>query len=280
MNKSHSTPAYDQSDPPIEPENDCLETNFIKPLNTDKNLYGSSSNQSNQPIKYELGIPIVENINSTTESFTIDYTYKSTDKPYVPCIRKQSVPQKEPQDIPPKPPPRIYPLELPNKNTNETGSYISLETQNEKTYFLKDTVNKDSFYSIEAIEPNKSPLTSISEYKASTTTKELKKSNSGTSQYISQLTVTENIESSFEPRNVSTPISKQIKMEFPEVDFTYSKSTTNLENMRIASDNKISPTNSIVRAMMYSSKNKSGKKKSSIAASKCNYYNFYLNIID
>uniref|UniRef100_A0A1Y1M4E1 Connector enhancer of kinase suppressor of ras 2 n=1 Tax=Photinus pyralis TaxID=7054 RepID=A0A1Y1M4E1_PHOPY len=70
----------------------------------------------------------------------------------------------------------------------------------------------------------------------------------------------------FEPKNISTPNTKGYKMEFPEVDVSYSKSSSNLESLKMASDTKISPTNSIVRAMMYSSKSKSGKKKNSIVA--------------
>lgn len=69
----------------------------------------------------------------------------------------------------------------------------------------------------------------------------------------------------FEPKNVSTPITKPAPVDFPSVD-TH-KNTAEVTKSK--SETKISPTNSVVRAMIYSNKSKSGKKKSALLASKC-----------
>lgn len=88
---------------------------------------------------------------------------------------------------------------------------------------------------------------------------------------------TENKKQSFEPKNVSTPVSKPAPMDFPSVDSH--KSTP--EVTKASSETKISPTNSVVRAMIYSNKNKSGKKKSALLASKflLFFFNFKNSIL-
>lgn len=65
----------------------------------------------------------------------------------------------------------------------------------------------------------------------------------------------------FEPKSISTPINKTPMMDFPTVD----THKTVAEVSKSSSESKVSPTNSVVRAMM--SKNKSGKKKNSLIAS-------------
>lgn len=63
----------------------------------------------------------------------------------------------------------------------------------------------------------------------------------------------------FEPKSMSTPISKTSGVEFPNVEN---------RTLEVKTDTKISPTNSVVRAMIYSNKSRSGKKKSALLASK------------
>lgn len=62
--------------------------------------------------------------------------------------------------------------------------------------------------------------------------------------------------SKFQPKLSSTPKSKE----------------------NLADNEKISPTNSIVRAMIYSNKNKAIKKKNTISASKFVYFAIYIFI--
>ena len=78
----------------------------------------------------------------------------------------------------------------------------------------------------------------------------------------------------FEPKTVSTPKGKDFSGENDGVGY---KSSPSFEVQKSMSDSKISPTNSIVRAMIYSNKNKSGKKKNTIAQSK---YLFYCSVRD
>lgn len=75
----------------------------------------------------------------------------------------------------------------------------------------------------------------------------------------------------FDPKAVSTPISKT-PMDFPSIDSHKAVSEVTKSN----SETKISPTNSVVRAMMYSNKSKAGKKKSALLASKNLIDRFFL----
>ncbi|XP_044267654.1 uncharacterized protein LOC123013286 [Tribolium madens] len=65
----------------------------------------------------------------------------------------------------------------------------------------------------------------------------------------------------FEPKTASTPK----KSEFSETEAVVHKSVPSFELQKM-SESKISPTNSIVRVMIYSNKNKAGKKKNTITA--------------
>ncbi|KAJ8946682.1 hypothetical protein NQ318_019997 [Aromia moschata] len=68
----------------------------------------------------------------------------------------------------------------------------------------------------------------------------------------------------FDPKLVSTPIVKS-KMDFSEADTLAYKITPSYEIQKSTSETKISPTNSIVKAMI-SSKTKSAKKKNTLTA--------------
>lgn len=70
----------------------------------------------------------------------------------------------------------------------------------------------------------------------------------------------------FEPKSVSTPVSKTATMEFPPPVVELIKVDKGAsEVVVIKTEAKVSPTNSVVRAMM--SRNKSGKKKNTLLAS-------------
>lgn len=80
----------------------------------------------------------------------------------------------------------------------------------------------------------------------------------------------------FEPKSISTPLTKTSGIDFPNVD---SHKTVTDGPIR-STETKISPTNSVVRAMM--SKNKSGKKKNTLLASKFDplYYYSYIYFLN
>ncbi|KAK5646089.1 hypothetical protein RI129_004553 [Pyrocoelia pectoralis] len=219
LSKCHSTPAYDQSSE-SHTISTAQEAVFPKPF-SQLDIDGSTMN-SNKPITYELGIPIVEDIDAAF------YNKKYPSKPQIDSGSDGLVHVKDYQYIPPKPPPRAI-------ITPESGKM-----------------------SLRGIVEDRTKMSHADVYVP------VSKQDAASTKHLGSV---ENLDSiSFEPKNISTPTVKGYKMEFPEVDVAYSKTSSNLETLKMASDTKISPTNSIVRAMMYSSKNKSGKKKNSIVA--------------
>ncbi|KAK4879133.1 hypothetical protein RN001_007279 [Aquatica leii] len=218
LNKSHSTPAYDQSCDSVPAKIPDKPPAIIN---------------ANKPIVYELGIPIVDDAETNLTSSDI-YGPKHHAENLEGFVHYQH--------IPPKPPPRSITL----TDATRTPSKQTIPEEHQKTT-LSESKSIDVIVSSKVLESSPPPNQSVES-----------KTN------IKHLGSVENI--NFEPKNISTPISKSYKMEFPEVDFSYSKNSSNLETLKMASDTKISPTNSIVRAMMYSSKSKSVKKKNSIVA--------------
>lgn len=93
-------------------------------------------------------------------------------------------------------------------------------------------------------------------------------SNSAISRPPKSEHVTENNMKSFEPKMASTPTAKYEKMDFGENEANTIKSNTVIDSNKVG-ETKISPTNSVVRAMIYTNKNKGGsKKKNTLVASK------------
>lgn len=158
---------------------------------------------------------------------------------------KPSESQKKIGDVPPKPPPRTFPvLEIPKKETDVLKSATLTEDQSKPTapepvatHFEFPEVLKPA--SLSNLRP---PLPEL---------------------------VNENNLKNFEPKIVSTPTSKNEKIDFPENETSVVKSCSIAESSRTAGENKVSPSNSVVRAMIYTTKNKSGnKKKNTLIASK------------
>lgn len=93
-------------------------------------------------------------------------------------------------------------------------------------------------------------------------------SNSAISRPPKSEQFSENNMKSFEPKVASTPTAKYEKMDFGESEANAIKSSSIIDANKVG-ESKISPTNSVVRAMIYTNKNKSGnKKKNTLVASK------------
>lgn len=226
LDKSHSTPAYD-----LTPE---IELN---------KLPGTLEKNENKPELDSTSSPNQETNKTDQEAPSTDLKHIYIE---LPDFDGPEAPKKEEKkEVPPKPPPRTctldnykpkYPAESPKPKT-----LIKTEFQ----------YNLDS--------PKLVAETNISITEKPPT--ELKKNKSETVEKFYDNYDTKK----FEPKCVSTPITKQFRGDLFEPEPTHSIKT--IENTK-TSDMKISPTNSVVRAMMYSSKSKLVKKKNSIIASK------------
>lgn len=83
----------------------------------------------------------------------------------------------------------------------------------------------------------------------------------------------ENIVKTFEPKTASTPTLKNEKIDTYESEPSFAKLVNTSDYNKTSIESKISPTNSVVRAMIYTSKNKGGnKKKNTLVASKYLFY--------
>lgn len=171
-------------------------------------------------------------------------------------------PKEEKKEVPPKPPPRTCTLD------NYKPKYPA-ESPKPKT------VMKTEFqYNLDS--PKLVAETSVAIVEKPPT--ELKRNKSETVEKFY-----DNYDSKkFDPRCASTPISKQFRSDNFETETTHSIKT--IESTK-TSDMKISPTNSVVRAMMYSSKSKLVKKKNSIIASKlfivvCGLFLFFFFFVE
>lgn len=265
LDKSHSTPAYDLN-------NDTDNTEVIKmPLTatitppekveespTIKEPSAQVQNEE-EVIKYELGIPVVETINAAVTSNFSEYITVGVSP--------------EIKDVPPKPPPRTCTLD--NYKPRYPAESPKPVIDNFKRPFVYEA-NKSSIYD-SAIDAQR---VASDTYQASNylDTKSAEKSNTRPESIVKDYSEVhtygiydnyDNTKPKFEPKMVSTPISKHFKGEFSETDglprTPYNESK---------SENKVSPTNSVVRAMIYSSKNKAGKKKNSLVASKFDLISF------
>jgi hypothetical protein len=255
LDKSHSTPAYDLTgDENVPVEKFVVEKTQAEIIVENHNSV-SESKVDVEPFtetKFELGIPVVEAINfPLTQNVPAVEEIKCT----VTQVVEKTVEIKEEiidEDLPPKPPPRTfgvvdlnkpaYPIDSPKPNISEklkTDQSLPPKT----TVFEFPETKPISLYSVE------------STIMVSTTTKPpespalLKDNGKMQSKH-------------FEPKVASTP---KTKTELENEGMGY-KSTPSFDSQKNMSDNKISPTNSIVRAMIYSNKNKAGKKKNTITA--------------
>lgn len=78
----------------------------------------------------------------------------------------------------------------------------------------------------------------------------------------------------FEPKIASTPTLKHENMDFGESEISSLKTEN---SSKAVAENKVSPTNSVVRAMIHTSKGKSGnKKKNTLIASELFFLFFFI----
>lgn len=241
LDKSHSTPAYDLSEEPLEAL--PIETKPIQNLEDSLN---------------EIGIPIVETINPKLPDLVQVKPEVPENEPIMLEVKnvlqeivKEVIPDINPVitevyhtvDVPPKPPPRnlvdlpkpAYPADSPKphlitpKTTeNNTGS---------KQFFEYPEVKTGSQVSLAY---------------------ETTETYSLSSAYLEEKPPTK----AFEPKLASTPISKS-KIDLDMESLVY-KAIPSYELQKSVVDKKVSPTNSIVKAMI---KGKTGKKKNSLIAS-------------
>lgn len=253
LDKSHSTPAYDLT----EDDSDKMETLPVlektKPVEKPPDIILEIPKEPEPTIfteaTFELGIPITEAINlPLVESSAEEIVIPKGIEPSEEIVNK---------DVPPKPPPRnfieipkpAYPADSPKptnlveltKNTSTTSSKPIFEFPEPKR---PEHVRQSSIHSIDLSHPANKPIEQ--QTKASHDDKLPPKY--------------------FEPKLVSTPVSKS-KLDFNETETASYKATPSYEIQKSTSDNKVSPTNSIVKAMI-SSKTKSSKKKNTLTASK------------
>lgn len=252
LDKSHSTPAYDLT----EEDGDKIETlpilEKIKPIEKPPDVVPEAVKEPEPTLfteaTFELGIPVVETVNlPLVESNAEETVIPKIIEPSEEIIHK---------DVPPKPPPRnfieipkpAYPADSP-KPTNLVELTKSSTITSSKPIFefpepkRAEHVRQSSIHSIDLSHPTSKPIEQV---KANHDDKLPPKY--------------------FEPKLVSTPVSKS-KLDFNETESTTYKATPSYEIQKSASDNKVSPTNSIVKAMI-SSKTKSSKKKNTLTASK------------
>ncbi|RZC38913.1 uncharacterized protein BDFB_001973 [Asbolus verrucosus] len=255
LDKSHSTPAYDLTGE----ENSSVEKFVVEKVQTEvieeSHSIITEIKTEVDPFtetKYELGIPIVEAINLPSsqtvpviEEIKCSVTTQIIEKP----------PEAFDEDLPPKPPPRTfgivdlnkpaYPIDSPKPNISEKLKSDSSLPPKSTIFEFPDT-KQHSLYTVETttitttVKPPESPA--------------LPKMNAEGVKMQNKY---------FEPKLASTPKSKT---DFGESEGVGYKSVPSFEVQKSVSDSKISPTNSIVRAMIYSNKNKAGKKKNTITA--------------
>ncbi|EFA03078.1 uncharacterized protein cnk [Tribolium castaneum] len=231
LDKSHSTPAYDLTGD----ENSPVEKFVVKKVQTEVVEHVTSTVSESEPfseMKYELGIPIVDAI-----SLPLTQTVPVVEEIKITLTEKTEIKQGIDEDLPPKPPPRTfgvvdfnkpaYPIDSPKPNISEK---LKGDLAAKSTVF--EYLDTKHTYSTEVTTVSKPPESPAL----------LKESNKLQNKF-------------FEPKTASTPK----KSDFGE-------SVPSFEVPKNMSESKISPTNSIVRAMIYSNKNKAGKKKNTITA--------------
>lgn len=247
LDKSHSTPAYDLSEEPLEAL--PMETKPIQPLEDSLN---------------EIGIPIVETVNSKLPDHVQVNVEVSESKSMVSEAKSvaqetkniASVTEMKPEvsdsiDVPPKPPPRnfvdlpkpVYPTDSPKPQL-----ITSKMTENASSKQFFEYPDAKTGSQISLAQENVEPFM-IS------------------SGFLEEKPPSRN----FEPKVASTPVSKS-KVD-PDAESLIYKSIPSYELQKSVVDKKVSPTNSIVKAMI---KSKSGKKKNSLIASEYDFGVYFL----
>ncbi|KAJ8920841.1 hypothetical protein NQ315_015633 [Exocentrus adspersus] len=248
LDKSHSTPAYDLT----EDDSDKVEALPVVEISKATEKPGDTSET---PVKdfdsflteatLELGIPVVEAVNSTL--------VENRSEEVIPVKQVESTEDVTDKEVPPKPPPRnfieipkpAYPADSP-KPTNLVELTKNNPTPSKPVFEFPDTkksehVRQSSIHSIDLSQP---------------TSKNADQAKPNCEDKLPP--------KYFEPKLVSTPVSKS-KTEFSDADTISYKAAPSYEIQKGTGDNKVSPTNSIVKAMI-SSKAKSAKKKNTLTA--------------
>lgn len=293
LDKSHSTPAYDLTEvnenkllekfsEPISPipdgirqNKECFQKDYLIPSresNSNKEFF-----HSYEPIKYELGIPIVESRNQMmdTKSTVISFEAQLETEKYDMFSEYITLTKQVVKDVPPKPPPRTctldnykprYPADSPkpviDANKRQPIKPLNFNKQNDQNLLESPKLVAEMTHQLDNysyVQENRTP----SSVKYDQCTKfDYPKPDVVQHTYG----IYDNYDvgkTKFEPKQVSTPVGKH----FPDTELP-SKSSQ-VDSSKSGSE-KVSPTNSIVRAMIYSSKSKAVKKKNSLLASK--YY--------
>lgn len=212
-------------------------------------------------IKYELDVKELTPIPS--KSVELPAEKSSIETVISPDITEPCMNASATSDVPPKPPPRNFPpTSLPSdstkaKTTNEVCKLNPVVDHTRNTAEnITQQVENDQKCSDQTKLPNHTNT----------------HGNNKTTESVSQLQQIKDVETSsktFEPKVVSTPLPKQEKTEFAATDTPIVKNVVNIDTFKSVSEAKMSPTNSVVMAMIYSNKNKTGsKKKNSLMASK------------
>lgn len=160
---------------------------------------------------------------------------------------KASDTQPKVEDVPPKPPPRTFPvIEMPKREVEVPKSTIVAADQS-KGMHSELTVRHFEFPEVSKLE-NASPTVKSSRV---------------------EFTNDSNVKN-FDPKIASTPTLTSDKIDYDENDeLVPVKPIGIIESNKVVGENKVSPTNSVVRAVIHTSKSKGGnKKKNSVVASK------------
>ncbi|XP_060516788.1 uncharacterized protein LOC132696152 [Cylas formicarius] len=253
LDKSHSTPAYDLTDeepthmenapvtpkpllleklPDVVPK--ILESVETSSANKDKDYspFKEAILESSHPIEM-CNIAVIEKIKASDSFLPVD-------EPKSDAKHNQVV------EVPPKPPPRIlpdtpkpvYPVDSPKPQGFAKKSFDFQDNQSEisRTMSTQSVDSNDYLVPVHASKkqeiPSKVPIRVERNH--------------------------------FEPKVASTPMAKT-KMDFSEFDCIGFKSSPNYDIQKSSSETKVSPTNSIVKAMI-SGRTRSGKKKNNLIA--------------
>ena len=192
-------------------------------------------------VTYELGIPLIEAKNPSV----------------APLPRSAHKNTSHLSDVPPKPPPRMCNQDKPKYPGNTPKPVIEpLKRNNHQHMTIRENFPLDS---------KKSEQTDQS-FNLSGSKLSLNSSKYADDVYFKSEEHPQGNEGKtvrkFEPKVASTPLMKVSKSDSFETDSRNNSLSKGGHTM------KVSPTNSIVRAMIYSSKGKSGKKRNTLNASK------------
>ncbi|XP_049822493.1 uncharacterized protein LOC109594029 isoform X2 [Aethina tumida] len=268
LDKSHSTPAYDLTEEDATTDNYVVDktiplTKLPDVIPTIQETIKEVPREQDAPFtetNYELGIPIVESPSLVkTEISKSQELLLLKDNP-VDIIK---------EDLPPKPPPRNLDVPKPAYPADSPKPQNLLDLAKSQQVTKLEQPPKQIFDFPEPKTPDHKP-------DLSNTSLDLAIQQTGT--IMGKLIYEEKPVKSFEPKIVSTPVTKA-KMDFSEAETFQHKSnyevqkpltyetqkSLNYELQKSYDAQKVSPTNSIVKAMI-SSKGKGAKKKNTLTA--------------